>query len=77
MENELRQEDELKRPKVETTEEGGGSGMGASEEEGAWYKDEEEDGDEGTMTSGEEIDGPNENVEQDDNVSDGDKDVDR
>ena len=73
----MHQEDELQRPKAQTLEEEEGSGMSASEEEGAWYKDKEEDGDEGTMTSGEEIDGPNKNVEQDDNVSDGDKDVDR
>ena len=77
MENELHQEAELQRPKIETPEEGEGSGMGASEEEGAWYKDEEKDRDERTTTSGEEIDGPNQNVEQNENVSDGDKDVDR
>ena len=43
----------------------------------AQYKDKEEDGDEGTTTSEEEIDGPNKNVEQDDNVSNRNKDVDR
>ena len=40
-------------------------------------KDDKEDGDEGTTTSREEIDGPDEDAEQDNDVYDGDKDVDQ
>ena len=45
--------------------------MGASEEEEARDKD----GDEGTATSGEEIDGTEEDAEQDDDISNGDEDI--
>ena len=41
MEAKIRQEAELRRPKVETTEEGEGSGKGVSEEEEARDKDDE------------------------------------
>ena len=38
-------------------------------------RDDEEDSDKGTMTSREDIDEPDEDAEQDDNVSNGDEDV--
>ena len=47
------------------------------EEEEEWDKDNEEDGDEGTVMSGEDIGGPEEDAERDSDVSDGDKDVDQ
>ena len=62
-EAELRQEAALKQPKVETTEEGEESGTGALEEEEARDKDKEENGYEGLMISGEDIDRPNEYAE--------------
>ena len=50
--------------------------MGASEGEELQDEEEEEDGDEGTTTSGEEIDRPDKDAERDNDVSDGDEDVD-
>ena len=47
--------------------------MGASEEEEARDKD----GDEGTTTSGEDIDRPGEDAERDEDISDGEEDVDQ
>ena len=76
LEAKLCQENELRRPKVETTEEGEGSRTGAPEEEEARDKDGKEERNEGTTTSGEDIDRPDKDAERDDNVSDGDKDVD-
>ena len=48
-----------------------------SEEEEERDKYNKEDGDEGTMVSGEDIGGPNEDTDRDDSVSDGDKDDDQ
>ena len=52
-ESELRQEAELRHPKVETTEEGEGSKTYVLEEEEVREKDNMEEGDERTATSGE------------------------
>ena len=71
LEAELRQKSELRRPEVET-----GSGTGASEEEEARDEEDEKDSDEGTMMSGEEIYGPGEDAEREDDVSDVEKDID-
>ena len=51
-ESELRQEAELRHPKVETTEEGEGSKTYVLEEEEVRDKDDKEEGDERTTTSG-------------------------
>ena len=51
--------------------------MGILEEEEAQDKYGEEDGDEGTTTSGEDINRPDKDAEQDNDVSDGDKNFDR
>ena len=53
------------------------SSLGVSEEGEARDEDNKKDKDEGTTTSREDIDGPDEDAERDNNVSDGDKDVDR
>ena len=50
---------------------------GAPEEEEARDEDDEEDRDEGMTMSGEKIDGPDKDVEQDNDFFDGDKDVNR
>ena len=73
----LQQEAEIRRPKVDTTEEGKGYGTGASGEEEARDEDNKKYGNEGTTTSGEEINGLDEDAERDDNVSNGDEDVNR
>ena len=75
-ETKLRREAKLRRPKVNTTEEGKGSGMGALDGEEVQDKDDKEDRGEVMMTSVEEIDGTDKNAERDDNVSDGCEDVD-
>ena len=49
--------------------------MIALEEGKSQDEDEEEDGDEGMTTSREDIDRPDDDAEQDGNVSDGDKDI--
>ena len=66
-------EAELRWSKVDTTEEGEGSGTGESDEEEARDKD---NIDERTTASGEEINGPGKYTDRDDNVSDGDEDID-
>ena len=76
-EAELQWEAELRRTEVETMEEGEGSRTGVSEEEEAWYEDDNKDGVEMTTASGEDINIPNEDAERDNNVFDGDEDVDR
>ena len=73
---ELHQQADLRRTEVKTTEEGEVSGMGASEEKEVRDKDEEKDSDEGTTASGEDINGLDEDVERDEDVSNGDKYVD-
>ena len=50
--------------------------MGASEEKEVRDKDEEKDSDEGTTASGEDINGLDEDVERDEDVSNGDEYVD-
>ena len=75
-EAELHQETKLRRTEVKTTEEREGSGMGASEEEYVRDEGEEKDRDEGMVASAEEINGPNEGLERDDDVSDGEEYVD-
>ena len=69
----IRQEAKLWRPEFKTKEEGEGSGTGASEEEEARDKDNEEYGDEDMTTSGEDINGPDEDAEWDNDVFDGDE----
>ena len=75
-ESELQKEAKIKRTEVESTEEGEGSGTGVLEEEEVRYNDNKEGDYEGTTTSGEDINGTGEDAERDDNVSDGDEDVD-
>ena len=78
-EAELRQEakmwkeSELRRTNFETAEEGEGSRMGALEEEEAWDKDNEEDGNEGKTTSEEDTNRPNKDAERYNNVSNGEE----
>ena len=57
-------------------EEGEGPGTGAWDEEEAQDEDNKEDNYEGTTTCGEDINGPDEDVDKDDHVSDRDKDFD-
>ena len=58
-------------------EEREGYRTGTLEKEEARDEDEEENGNDGTMTSGEDIGGTDEDAERDNDVFDGDKDVDR
>ena len=77
LEAELRQEVGIQCPEVDTMEEREISGTGASEEVKAWDEDYEGGSDEGTTTSGEDINRPDEDTERDDNISNGEKYVDR
>ena len=70
---ELRQEAEIRQPEVETTEEGEGSGTGASNEEEVRYEENKEVGHEGMIKSRKEINRHNEDADRDDDVSDGEK----
>ena len=70
----LKQEVEIRRTEVNTTEEGEGYRTIALDEEEARDNHIKEDGNKGTTASGEKIDRPDEDAEQDNDVFNGDKD---